>query len=762
MKCAVIALAIYLECLQPASAAPPANLTTLQILRTMTNAEAAREPPVSFEATVIYYNRDLGLLDVQDSDAGIFVRPMPGPKLVPGDRILIRGTMEPSFLPFVKSQAISLLGRVPLPRPLPVGFADLVSTRVNCRLVVVHGVVHAADLLSSPTDAGGRLQLLIDGGYINLDVDSRDEAALKALLDNEVEAVGVAGRIYDGKMQQTGVIIRAGPLGNIKVLKRAGASPWTLPLTPMNEMIAGTYVRDLTQRIRVHGTITYYQPGAAVVLQDGIRSSWVLTQTSEPLRVGDVADATGFPDTRDRRLTLTHAEIRDSHVYQPISPQPAVWRQLAFWSRSAPGGHQFDLVSIEGQVVTEVREAARDEYVVLSDGRLFTAIYSHPRPPLPLPPMLQVPLGSRIRVTGICLITDTPFNEEAPFEIMLRTFDDLKIVGNPPVLNMRNLLILIGFLAAIAIAFAAWSWALERKLRRQTTATASLERRRSRILEDINRARPLAEIVEEIAEMVSFMLNGAPCCCQIADGARLGNCPPDFSAMRIVQEVIPARAGPPLGTVFLGFKPTSQPLPAEAEALSMGAELMTLAIESRRLYSDLRHRSEFDLLTDIHNRFSLEERLEAQIKRARENAGIFGLVYIDLDRFKQVNDIYGHHVGDLYLQQAALRMKQQLRSLDTLARLGGDEFAALVPVVRTPADVEEIARRLERSFDEPFCIEGHTLHGAASVGIALYPQDSATKDGLLKAADGVMYQAKNRKHKTTQDLHDAQTLSPSR
>ena len=118
------------------------------------------------------------------------------------------------------------------------------------------------------------------------------------------------------------------------------------------------------------------------------------------------------------------------------------------------------------------------------------------------------------------------------------------------------------------------------------------------------------------------------------------------------------------------------------------------------------HRSEFDLLTDIHNRFSLDKYLDTRIEEARQKAAIFGLIYVDLDLFKQVNDLYGHHIGDLYLQEVPLRMKQQLRTDDMLARLGGDEFAVLLPLVRNRAEVEEIAQRLEHCFDDPFLLEG--------------------------------------------------------
>jgi diguanylate cyclase (GGDEF)-like protein len=179
------------------------------------------------------------------------------------------------------------------------------------------------------------------------------------------------------------------------------------------------------------------------------------------------------------------------------------------------------------------------------------------------------------------------------------------------------------------------------------------------------------------------------------------------------------------------------------EAISQGARLATLAIETRKLYSDLLHRSEFDQLTDIHNRFSLARRMDSAIEEARRNAAVLGLIYVDLNEFKQVNDLYGHHVGDLYLQEVAQRMKEQLRSGDILARLGGDEFAVLVPVVRNRAHIEEIALRLEQSFDDPLTIEGYSLDGSASFGVALYPEDGATRESLLSAADAAMYVSKH-------------------
>jgi diguanylate cyclase (GGDEF)-like protein len=136
------------------------------------------------------------------------------------------------------------------------------------------------------------------------------------------------------------------------------------------------------------------------------------------------------------------------------------------------------------------------------------------------------------------------------------------------------------------------------------------------------------------------------------------------------------------------------------------------------------------------------ELLEAALQDASERSGSLAVLFIDLDRFKQINDQYGHQAGDVYLQEVAQRMKRQLRPEDMLARLGGDEFAVVVQSVRNRTEVEEIASRLERCFDEPFAVEGREVHGSASVGIALYPEDATDRDGLLNTADAAMYVAK--------------------
>jgi len=753
MKRSIFLLAIILSCASAAGAAAPAPLTTLRAIHILTNAEADRGLPVAFEATVTYYNRGLHTLFVQDDGAGIYIGQKGEVTLDAGDRILIRGKTQGSFRPIVASSSISLLHHGEPPQPAPTTFGELIRGEDDCLLVTVRGIVRTGDRNPNADSDAVFLQVLTEGGSIQTIADHFTPAELKDLLDAEVEVTGVAGGLFDGKYQMHGVQLSVSSPANVKILKHASASLWSLPITPMDQVISGYQVTDRTQRVRVHGTVTYYQPGSTVVLQDGNKSLWVATQTQDPLRIGDVVDASGFPDAHNNFLTLAQGEFQDSGKQAPIEPIATTREQLA------ASRHIIDLVSLEGQVVTSAREVGQDEYDLMADGQIFTAIYRHPGGGRVLPPMKEIPLGSRVRVTGICVTEDSnPFASQVPFDILMRSFDDISVVVRPSLLTVHNLTIVIGLLLAVVFAVGARGWAIEYRVRRQTAALALIEQRRSRILEDINGSRPLAEIVEQITELVSFKLRGAPCWCQIADGAQLGNCPPKLTGLRIVQIEIPSHTGPALGTLFAAFDPRAKLCANESDALAMAVALTALAIETRRLYSDLRHRSEFDLLTDIHNRFSLDKYLDRQIDEAREKAGIFGLIYIDLDKFKQVNDLYGHQIGDLYLQEVALRMKRQLRGRDMLARLGGDEFAVLLPQVRNRAKVEEIAHRLERCFDEPFACGEHNLLGSASIGIALYPEDGATKDDLLNTADAAMYTIKNTKHEI--GTQQAEHLNP--
>jgi len=372
-------------------AAEPATLTTLQAVRTLSKAQARAGVPVAFEATVTYYNKTDVDLFVQEGGEAIYVETKPGQQLVPGDRVLVRGKTRSSFTTDVLGESVTLLSHGLAPPPVPANFEQLIRVQRDCMRVVVRATVRSANTVNFANMHGTYLKLLMEGGSIDATVVETDAARLKNLLDADVEVTGVVSGKFDSKMQLIGILLEVPSFADVKILKRAAVDPDSLPITPMNQVLASSFVHDGTHRVRVKGTITYYQPGFAAVLQNGDESIWISTRSSVPLRIGDVALATGFPDARDGFLTLNDGEIQDTAIYEPVQPQPATWRQLATWNSGDPDGHQNDLVSFEGIVAAAVREGSQDEFVLVADGRLFTAIYRHPPANRPLRPMWNIP-----------------------------------------------------------------------------------------------------------------------------------------------------------------------------------------------------------------------------------------------------------------------------------------------------------------------------------------------------------------------------------
>ncbi|WP_027525712.1 GGDEF domain-containing protein [Bradyrhizobium sp. Ec3.3] len=151
-----------------------------------------------------------------------------------------------------------------------------------------------------------------------------------------------------------------------------------------------------------------------------------------------------------------------------------------------------------------------------------------------------------------------------------------------------------------------------------------------------------------------------------------------------------------------------------------------------------------DPLTQLPNRFAFNESLEAALNRLARSGEEFAVFLLDLDRFKEVNDKFGHPAGDGFLIQAAARLQRCARETDTVARIGGDEFALIMTNLAKVGDALEIAEQFVGAFGEPFLIERCEIAGATSVGIVLAPRDGNTPHELLKNADPALYRAKKR------------------
>jgi len=157
-----------------------------------------------------------------------------------------------------------------------------------------------------------------------------------------------------------------------------------------------------------------------------------------------------------------------------------------------------------------------------------------------------------------------------------------------------------------------------------------------------------------------------------------------------------------------------------------------------------------DPLTGLPNRMVLDDCLSSAMLRARAGDGRLAVMMIDVDKFKEINDRFGHATGDCLLQAVGKRLTQILRKSDMIARMGGDEFMVLLSEVRAADDAIVVAVKTINAFQEQIRCEGHELRATVSAGIAMYPDDGDTAAALVKAADVAMYRAKEKGRNTFQ------------
>jgi diguanylate cyclase (GGDEF)-like protein/PAS domain S-box-containing protein len=317
-------------------------------------------------------------------------------------------------------------------------------------------------------------------------------------------------------------------------------------------------------------------------------------------------------------------------------------------------------------------------------------------------------------------------------------------------------------------------------VQRETThrrQAEDLERDRNRVLELVARNEPLEVVLSQLAQMVERQCPDLRCALLLFHGGELvpvagaklpSGALRDFQKLDVrslsgtseqsrYRELLPgphlganwtvpilSGAGAVLGAFAIYCGVTRKPAEAELDLVSKASRLAAIAIEQRQLTSRLAHQAQHDALTGLPNRVLFEDRLQAALVHARRSNWHTAVLFVDLDRFKQINDTLGHPVGDALLQQVARRLEGCIRKTDTLARMGGDEFTVLLTELRDCQYSQKVAQKLLDSLGAPFHVDGYELFVSASIGISTFPRDGSDAATLQRNADSAMYQAKNR------------------
>jgi diguanylate cyclase (GGDEF)-like protein len=205
-----------------------------------------------------------------------------------------------------------------------------------------------------------------------------------------------------------------------------------------------------------------------------------------------------------------------------------------------------------------------------------------------------------------------------------------------------------------------------------------------------------------------------------------------------------------LGTLTLYPRREGEPPELDTQLVGICANLAGIAIESSQAAEQIRHLAHHDDLTGLPNRLLFNYQLQKALARAQRAGTAVSVLFLDLDRFKIINDTLGHDAGDSVLRQIANHLRACVRGTDTLARVGGDEFTLLVEQLVEPHDLESIAHKLLAAMSNPLKVNGNVYQLSGSIGIATYPADGADGAALMKNADIAMYRAKSSGRNTLQ------------
>jgi diguanylate cyclase (GGDEF)-like protein/PAS domain S-box-containing protein len=199
-----------------------------------------------------------------------------------------------------------------------------------------------------------------------------------------------------------------------------------------------------------------------------------------------------------------------------------------------------------------------------------------------------------------------------------------------------------------------------------------------------------------------------------------------------------------------------------AELAGANAQLQGEIVERRQAEARVHHMAYHDSLTGLPNRALLSDRLDRAMLAAQRFERKLAVMFIDLDRFKTINDSLGHMTGDQLLKEVASRLCRAVRASDTVARLGGDEFVVLVPGIRAADEAGQVGEKIIEALSESFPLEGRNLHITPSIGISVYPDDGADVETLMRSADGAMYHAKASGRNNYQFFKEAMNLTAAR
>ena len=621
-------------------------LTTCRSVHHLTVEEANRHHPVRLRAAVSYYEAATDAtgpsLFVVDSSGSVFVAlaGSPASPLIPGDLVEVTGISSGAdFAPVVAHAAARWVGRSALPRTAPrVDIGNMLSGTKDGQWVEMEAVVHSVQF----DGVAATLSLFMQGGVILGRTPIERGVDYNHLVDAKILLRGNAAPLFNHQQQVTGGMINFPGIESLRVEAAANLDPFSLPASPIRELLRYTPDPDIPHRVHLRGRITLFWPGRMLCLHDAGGSVCAQVNQTGTASPGALVDLIGFPSAGLIGPSLVDATFRISGQADPVQPVQPLHLDGRQALRDQFNGN---LVSTEGRVMGEDSGAA-DPTIILSSGKtLFSIVFA--RDPFLKPQHLEY--GSLVHVTGICSIESdgsadpsrAGFPIAKQFRLLLRSPSDLVILEKPSWWNAVHTLRVLALALVLTLLALGRVALLSRRVRHQTAVIQTQLR--------------------------------------------------------------------------------------ETAALKDAAEF----------------HAAHDELTGTRNRRAIFAELQHEFEAASRLGNTLGIIMVDLDHFKLVNDTYGHLTGDAVLRETVRRITLSIRSSDLVGRYGGEEFIILLPHC-DKLQLQACAERIRTSIaGEPMQIGTTAIFMTTSVGTTVILPPRAMLDALA-AADSALYQAKNK------------------
>jgi signal transduction histidine kinase len=477
--------------LPPSRPQPP--LTPVAAIRALSPEEARQRRPVRVRGTVTAHDPTRNLLFVQDGTAGIYVEAWRHLYDVrPGQSVEVEGwTDRGAFAPIVIWPRLRVRGPGAFPRPARLEAA--VRPRHDSQWIEVDGVVRSARL----EGARAVLDLMAFGERLQVHVPGI--AALERvqpLVDAEVRVRGVYTAAFSPSRQLVGVGVTVPGLELVSVLAPAPIDPYAAPLRRSDSVLEFRPHDDAARRIHARGLVTLHRPGQVLYLRDAGGPLRVESRDQAPLRPGDEVDVVGFPGLDEFRPSLRDGSYRRRGRQAPPPPREVRADQ------AMSGTLQGELVTVEGRLIGRLAPEGESRLVLESPLAVFEAAL-----PEPADARLQgLRLGSRVAVTGVCVVRGDAARVPQSFQLLLRSAEDVRLIEAAPWWTVRRALAAAGGLVAVAGGALVWVGALRRRVREQTAILRGRLAREAALEERARLARELHDSLEQDLAGIGYAL----------------------------------------------------------------------------------------------------------------------------------------------------------------------------------------------------------------------------------------------------------------